>query len=402
MPLCDICECDFPENELVDMVCHDCWTCECGGELDDPRGSSQCRVCRLVEEVDGLLGCCNDCANGSRAQEIVAEMRAMSSFDDEYECYGCGDEFYGVPYLSTIGDTLRYAINRPVDEPVYCPACYDMYVQRGRRSPEHGDVVPYRINNYSFKPTPEFRKTKRDLPSRTLYYGTEIEVEMSPGASSRTALCDLSEHDTQRLFYCKSDSSISNGFEVVSHPFTLAWMHENEDAFEPLFNLSKRMYGHDAENCGMHVHMSLDAFTNLQLMKFMRFIYTNKSFVHAVSRRQKERLERWASLENVDDSTIMRVAKVKGRSRSRGTAVNITGSTAEIRIFRSTLSKTVYFGNIEFLECLFDFTALHGMRDMTPDKLVDFAHDRAKAYKNFLTLESIVNMNIENEEDGCV
>jgi hypothetical protein len=228
---------------------------------------------------------------------------------------------------------------------------------------------------------------------------------MESGESSRAALCDLASLDEHRLFYCKSDSSISNGFEVVSHPFTLSWARENEHAFDPLFNLSKRMYGHNAVNCGMHVHMSLDAFTNLQLMKFMRFVYVNKKFVHAISRRPKGSLQRWASVDNISDESIMSIAKVKNRGRgagSRSTAVNITGTTAEVRIFRSTLSRTIYFGNIEFLDCLFDFTCLFGMRDMTPDRFLDYAHSRAKAYKNFLTLESITDMKIVSEEEECV
>ena len=169
-------------------------------------------------------------------------------------------------------------------------------------------------------------------------------------------------------------------------------MKENEDAFVAMFSLSKIMKGFDSMNCGMHIHMSLDAFTNLQLMKFMRFFYRNKEFITAIARRPPGKLGQWAEMRTPKKGSVQRYAMKKTGGVGVGrAALNVDGSkTVECRIFRSTLSPTAYYGNVEFLQALFDYTKTCGIHQLQFDRFMGYAHDRSSAYKNFITLAKTI------------
>ncbi|MBE6950630.1 MAG: hypothetical protein E7451_04755 [Ruminococcaceae bacterium] len=56
-----------------------------------------------------------------------------------------------------------------------------------------------------------------------LYMGVEIELDEG-GESDNQArkLLEIANSETERI-YCKHDGSLNDGFEVVSHPMTLAY-----------------------------------------------------------------------------------------------------------------------------------------------------------------------------------
>jgi hypothetical protein len=260
--------------------------------------------------------------------------------------------------------------------------------------------------NYSYKPTPQFRRTGRDLESRALHFGTEVELDMVGELDNTQALRLLADGDKARLFYCKHDVSCGRGFEVVTHPFTFDWMMNNPEAFDPMFGLASIMRGHESERCGMHVHMSKDAFTELQMFKFMRFFHMNTEFIKSISRRPIGRFEKWAKIISPERSALMKFALKRGHiDFARGALNPDNESTMECRIFRSTLSPTAYYGNIEFLQGLFDYTKNCGVDDdqLSEQRFMDYIHDRGKSYRNFILLSDSLRPEVEdNWEVECV
>jgi hypothetical protein len=78
--------------------------------------------------------------------------------------------------------------------------------------------------------------------------------------------------------------------------------------------------------------------------------------------------------------------------------------TLECRIFRSTLSPTAYYGNIEFLQSLFDYTKNCGVDDdqLSEQRFMDYTRERGRIYKNFILLSETVRPEIEdNWEVEC-
>ena len=389
-------------------ACEECYdsaiSCaDCGGRTHRPAMYSRrnyCNEClktKLASEIRSFTGnsCdCDDCVAKDKAFAVAAWSCNYMTFKDRmsaWSCSICGASHYStMPLVQNWRQLLRWLIEETRMPPAMCVSCMD----------GGGAAEGYIVNSYSYKPVPSFKRSNRDLEIRALHFGTEVEIEMSGSEHTRDALKLLSDLDEKhKLFYCKSDSCIRNGFEVVSHPFTYDWMKENEDAFDAMFSLSKMMKGFKSANCGMHVHMSIDAFTNLQLLKFMRFFYKNKEFITAIARRPPGKLVQWAGMQTPAKGNIQKyVVKKTGGVGTGRAALNVEGSkTIECRIFRSTLSPTAYYGNVEFLQALFDYTKTCGLHQLQHDRFIGYASDRGSAYKNFITLTKTIRpMSVED------
>lgn len=213
------------------------------------------------------------------------------------------------------------------------------------------------IHSYSYKPTPKFLKTENDK-NNDMFFGIELEVEK---ADSDVSHPDMAKQiHNENLYYLKRDGSLDNGFEIVTHPMTFNYIQANrETVFLPLLNklVDNQYRSYDANSCGIHIHMSKQAFGTWQLYRFMKFFIDNRDFVTAISQRKPEKLERWAAIDNDNEDAIIYKAKKKYGNSKRYVAVNLQNqSTVEIRIFRGTLNYFSFMKNVEFCYALFNFT----------------------------------------------
>jgi len=314
-----------------------------------------------------------------------------------WDCYECGTTISGcLPCNEETWALSSFVVNDGSTISGRCARCAGVDTNLGEYS-QHKK----KLNPYTYKPVPMFKRTESDLEKRALHFGTEVEIEMAGKHDDvKAALSKIGEADKEYgLFYCKQDACIKNGFEVVSHPFTLNWMNQHRDAFDSMFNLSEVMQGFEATSCGMHIHMSADAFTDLQMFKFMRWFYVNREYIRALSRRPKGKLEGWASMKVPDDKKMLSYALDKSKGMDTGRAALNVGSrqTIECRIFRSTLSPTTYYGNIEFLQSLFDYTRNSGIKNTRFAPYMEFVQARGSTYKNFLNLNEIIRSAYEME-----
>ena len=121
------------------------------------------------------------------------------------------------------------------------------------------------IRNWDFKPDLIFNPDLPLDPKQPLYIGMELEVSQKSRQLGRTLifLGSLPE-----LFYAKQDSSVTNGFEIVTHPMQPKWALENFP-----FNLfdqaiQENIFHATHASAGTHIHMNKDAFTSSHLWKF--------------------------------------------------------------------------------------------------------------------------------------
>ncbi len=360
---------------------------------------SYCNQCMrtVVEEGDMLdNGCeCDDCQDSAgQLIEAAVSCNFNGIIERQWECAECERMCVGsiMPRGVSNIDLVNWIYDSN-ERPLNLQLCIGCFSNREEKS-------KYKVNNYTYKPVPDFRKVDRDLSERSLYFGTEVEIEVDDDSDMDTALKLIAEKDSDGLFYCKSDSCINHGFELVSHPFTFGWMKENDEAFSAMFSLGRIMKGWESINCGMHVHMSMDAFSNLQLLKFMKFFYANKSFITALARRPEGKLEQWAHMNSPDSAVLQKFTRRKRGSIGVGRAALSVenGDTIECRIFRSTLAPIAYYGNVEFLQALFDYTKTCGLQQLHEDRFMSFVHDRAKGYPNFIALTSTLRATLIDEE----
>lgn len=287
----------------------------------------------------------------------------------------------------------RFVYNLFDHEEDSCINCYE------QSESNRGSV----IRSYSYKPKPIFMYgngvTLREPEANQLFLGAEIELEMRNLYSG-----DLEETANEtadivgKQAYLKHDGSLDNGFEVVTHPGTITWWHEPDNVvLNALKNLLGRCKSYHSSNCGMHIHMSKDAFTSFHLMRFLHFIYNNQYFVEFIAQR---RSTSYANFSNSEKNAVVRNAKLKYSSVGRFVAVNLeNAATIELRVFKGNLEPFRILKNIEFAQALYEYTREEA--DMTEAKLevlYDGDHQGIALYTKDLTPRGFKNWVSSREE----
>ena len=252
-----------------------------------------------------------------------------------------------------------YILDIPVSCQFYCdhPACFDAYTTASEDGYAMGS-----IKEYNYKPAPKFHNVHE--PTKT-YFGVEIEVEnvgfvdKRPKNRSIRAAHDISS--AYKWIYCKKDSSITEGFEMVSEPLSFRWMQTNKSQLIGLLGLARKLGLRSFEpgTCGMHVHISRNKFNSAKLYNFVRFFYCNQERMSIISHRNKDELDTYASLSLLSKAKYANIdnygedACIPGH---HGAICLQNRDTVEVRIFRGTLDFHVFMRNIEFLMSLVEFT----------------------------------------------
>lgn len=257
------------------------------------------------------------------------------------------------------------------------------------------------LHNYSYKPEPEIGY-KNDRESREhLTFGVELECEpRNDGGNVRMDAYELSDRIDEipgGRTYCKSDGSLSNGVEIVSHPGTLAhhmyvmhWRQIQRTCEKAGFR------SHDAANSGLHVHVgraqlgSTDAERDDVTRKVQVLFALYTAELTRFSRRRRSCLEQWAPIDRLgvtpDDIRHVssgaqlaswahaRVPAYRSNHNDRYTAVNVTNSaTVEIRIFRGTLKRDTLIAAIQLVSNVFEYAMAHDWADIPASTWADVA-----------------------------
>ena len=149
--------------------------------------------------------------------------------------------------------------------------------------------------------------------------------------------------------YMKSDSSISRGFEIVSHPGTLNYWQQEKEALGGMLRELKDL-GCDAEPQGLHVHISKGLMQEGHRIRFQSFFDVNKEMMIAVARRPDCGYSKHKDLSRCD-------WKNAANNPDRYQAVNWQNpKTVEIRMFRGTLKLDEFMASIEFCHAAYQFT----------------------------------------------
>ena len=301
-------------------------------------------------------------------QEFAPEQ--LIPFQDELLCPACLDEQTTV--CSCCGERIYKNDNSGTDDFPLCEDCYDNHYERcthcgaliHRRDTYYRGDDPYcydcyhtlpaqGINDYYFKPEPIFYGTGKR------YFGVELEVdEGGESDSNAERVLDIA-NSGRELIYCKHDGSLNDGFEIVTHPMTLDF-HENNMPWAEIMEEAKKMgyLSHQAETCGLHVHVNRTTFGNTeseQEAAIARVLYFFEKFWEELlkfSRRTQRQLDHWAARYGYKEKPKDILDHAKGHnSAGRYTAVNLTNrDTVEFRMFRGTLKYNTLIATLELLD----------------------------------------------------
>lgn len=346
-----------------------------------------CSICgyiyliKDIEEYDGIKIChkceefyiiCNDCGKSKLlnqhygivdADNNVIELLCAFCKNKYTICRNCGNASKNKDLFVLHGFDYN-----PNPDKYLCLIC---------NAVEKGIAV----HDYSYKPTPTFYSSKNESKTK-LYFGIELEIE-APNINESEI--EKKAKALPEQFFVKSDSSIEYGFEVVTNPMTFRYMRENSEGFEKILDWRKEGWkSYDTTTCGMHIHLSKDAFTSLQLYKFMKFFYEHQKLICKISQRKDMRsLSRWATFDDNSGSSIIYKAKNKSGGFKRHVAINLSNPyTIEVRVFRGTLNPISFWKNIEFCHALWIFAGNSSIKAISPERFELFIKQHRKDYPN--------------------
>lgn len=324
---------DAREGSDEEYYCEECWCdlfaicdrCDKTISVDDSHFTDD--GCYCDHCFNELYAICHSCG------ETISSDDALTGADDNVYCDNCFSERFAS--CSRCGDThhLEDLVER--DNEMLCSDCRD-------------DSGTKCIHDYSHRPTAQFQKMKWEQP---LYFGIELEVRRKEDASEAQKLMDfLYSEGTSEHFYLKSDSSIHDGFEIVTHPFTMQYAHKHLKFGKTLKWLEDNNFASDATgNCGLHVHIDKKFFEDLDITKLRLFFRTNKERLIKFSRRTEHGLN-YCRFEESSLKDITQQKELEGRYW----AVNLNSSreTVEIRLFKGTLDIHEFTATMQFVQAL--------------------------------------------------
>lgn len=213
-------------------------------------------------------------------------------------------------------------------------------------------------------------------------FGFELEVDKSNiDGSYKSLYNNIVAHaiinntglEKDEVFF-ETDSSLDNGFEIISQPHTIAAFYEKTDSWKMMLDIlsDATFKSHNAGTCGLHIHVSKTWFgsterqQNFHIGKIYKFFdtywtdllkasrrdtsttyYCDKNSTsikcREENRRHKTESHAWQAQAKYDHDT-------RHNSESHHNALNNSNySTFEIRLGRGTLNKASFFAWIDLV-----------------------------------------------------
>jgi hypothetical protein len=280
----------------------------------------------------------------------------------------------------------------------FCQTCHDDYVHTcgdcdnqywegdDHYCPEYEDDSESFIHDYGWKPRPYFFGKEN---GQRLYFGIELEVE-NFGNKGIEQMAEMVQDALGERVYLKHDGSLNDGFEIVTHPHSL-------DAFRKDFNWEafprfrrEGLRSWDTTTCGLHVHVSRDAFgapfdyrTNNRAehiksrqtheIKFIKLIYDNDRQICRLAGRRNDEYANFS-----DKGNVVRKVKWDETRGGRHSAVNTQNdSTLEVRVFKGSLQPTRVLSAVELVHAAVEYT--RDLKVTGPKSMVILSNGKARS-----------------------
>lgn len=315
------------------------------------------------------VGVCEDCDEWFLIEHLTA-------INDRYVCDGCREENYRYSeYLSewVHADDITYAIDHYGNEVILnnedIPDDFSYNEDNGRY--EHDDyedrsiIGEYHSNRHGYYLVHSdwSRKNKR-------FFGVELEVEVKTSHSRHERAKAIRNYvqdnfeDADNPLVFERDGSLDNGFEIISQPMGLdshkeLWKWTNEST------ITEGLRSHLTGTCGLHVHVSREGLTNLQIARAVYFVnhQANRHLIETVARRYNAG---YCKAKSKKISTA-------NRAEDRYEMINLQNrKTIEFRIFKGSLKYEAIIAAIEFCHAVLNFAATNSNLHLSTEAFLKF------------------------------
>lgn len=308
----------------------------CGAMIDDDD----------YEEFNGKI-ICSDCIEQLTVTCDCCEARVWTedSYGDEYTtlCPHCYHNHY--TRCCSCDALLHRDDAYHLDDEDYCRECYDEESDKCRN-----------IHDYIYKPEPIF------YGNNDRYFGVELEID-GAGKDDDNAkeLLEIANENEDHI-YIKSDRSLDDGMEIVTHPMSLNY--HKSFCWEELMRTAIRQgyRSHQTSTCGLHVHVNRDSLgetrddQELVISRILYFVEHHWNELLKFSRRSEYAMNRWAARYGYENSPKAILEKAKKGNCGRYAAVNLCNyHTVEFRLFRGTLKHNTLIAALELIDKICEF-----------------------------------------------
>ena len=334
-------------------ICDICGAEHLLDEMFEVEGDWICEACAEEHTVT-----CEYCGERIYTENAIA--------DDHYIlCESCFDSSF--VRCSDCGRILRsYDAYYDSSENAYCSDCWENHEEY--------------IHEYNYMPELVFHgKGLR-------HFGVELEIDQGgTDPDHARQLLEIANENSENL-YIKTDGSLNEGLELVTHPMTLEY-HLKEMPWEAILRKAQSLgyLSHAARTCGLHVHISRKTFGityEQQEASIARLLYFVEKFwaeLLRFSRRTQGQMNRWAARYGIRLTPTEQMDHAKNSCAGRYTAVNLTnGDTVEIRMFRGTLKLNTLKATLQLIHHLCDvavFMSDSDVQDMSWFDFLDTIHE---------------------------
>ena len=184
------------------------------------------------------------------------------------------------------------------------------------------------------------------------FLGIELEVG-SGGESDAEVKKILPIINKNFLFaYCSHDSSIDNGFEIITQPATLQYHNSIKHVYKQLFEtlINDGYTSHDNMTCGFHVHFNRDFYSDNEKLYTTNLIYLVKKWWDNILKISRRNITRLGYCDKIYTSPNEYYEARNNRGSNHGIALNIGNkNTIEFRIFRGTLNVDTFMATLQFV-----------------------------------------------------
>ncbi len=319
--ICSHCGCVLEEDE--------------GFELDDDLLCDDC--------VDVHTTVCDHCEDTIWINDSVADDNmtlCQSCYDSHYRrCEGCGR-------LVHDNDVCWNG-----DYP-YCASCYE--------------DLDTEIEEYGYKPTAIF------YGDGNRYFGVELEIDSGGKDEDNARRIKVQANFHADHIYIKSDGSLDDGFELVTHPMTLQYHMDSmpwADVLQEAVYLGYR--SHMTSTCGLHIHVNRTAFGENRdeqeavIERLLFFVELHWNELFTFSRRTQHSMDRWSARYGIEKTGKAILEKAKKGNTGRYAAVNLCPyHTIEFRLFRGTLKLNTLLATLQLVNRICDVAV-----NMTEDEI---------------------------------
>ena len=325
---------------------------------------------------------CNACPGLHRNEDII-----KSKITGKNYCKNCFSKEFAL--CDSCGKEERKNVGLSYQGRFFCEPCFNQIFTRCQRCDivavkercriHNGRVLCnacYRrfsaIKSYNYIP---YRYKQNKLAwDNDLYLGIELEVETVDKVKknyedwARKTMNFLKRKKLSKYFFIKHDGTI-DGFELVSHPLTLQYIHKNIHFNQILkWFRDNKFTSYQSGRCGLHTHLDRKFFNGSELIKLRLFYSTNRKWIEKFSKRGVAK--EYCHSEKLNPNHFIKNG-LKYKQEGKYWAIRMAPHgkrTVELRSFRGTLSYPRFIATLQFSDALAHFVKDVGVVMLTKEK----------------------------------